>query len=113
MNSRVAGLVQEDPNDPDSVVRKALEMEVQAIYVEADALQIEMGNIIMRMSAAGNANYDVAKKGSQHKDRFSSLAMGVWYIAKREETLKKRYMNRQTNTVVGIVTDMRTFKRGR
>lgn len=113
VNSRLAGLVQEDPDDPESIVRKQMDMEVQAIYIEADALQIEMGNIIMRLSSAGNANYDVAKKGSQHKDRFSSLAMGVWYVAKREEVLKKRYMNRQNNTVIGVVTNMRTFKRGR
>lgn len=111
VNSRLAGLEQEDPNDPDSVVRKQMPMEVEAIFIEADALQIEMGNIIMRTSSAGNANYDVAKKGSQHKDRFSSLAMGVWYVAKREEVLRKRYMNRSNNPVIGIVTDLRTLTR--
>lgn len=102
--SRMAGLVQEDPNDPDSVVKVTVPAEEMAVYIEADALQIEMGNLVMKTTAAGGATYDVAKKNSQHKDRYSSLAMGVWYIAQREEMLRKRHYTRMKTADVGIVT---------
>ena len=57
-----------------------LRTEEKAIYIETDALQVEMGNLVMKVSpGTGNVTYDVAKV-TQHKDRYSSLAMGVWYI---------------------------------
>lgn len=58
---------------------RALTPEERAIYLEADALQVEMGQIVMRIGASNAATYDTAKS-SQHKDRYSSVAMGVWYI---------------------------------
>lgn len=39
-----------------------------------------MGNVIMKVSASGNYLYDTAK-ANQRKDRYSSLAMAVRYIA--------------------------------
>ena len=58
--------------------------EEQAIYIEADALQVEMGNLVMKVSAGtSNITYDTAKK-TQHKDRYQYLAMGVCYSSKLE-----------------------------
>ena len=48
--------------------------------MEGDALQIEMGNIVMRTTTGNIALYDVAR-ASQHKDRYSSMSMAVRYIA--------------------------------
>lgn len=104
VSSRSAGLIQEDPNDPESIVKVTIPPEEMAVYIETDALQIEMGNLVMKMTGAGGVTYDVAKKNSQHKDRYSSFAMGVWYIAQREETLKKQHYARMKTTDVGIVT---------
>jgi len=46
-------------------------MEEKSIFLEADALQIEMGNIVMRQSAGSTVLYDVART-NQHKDRYSA-----------------------------------------
>ena len=55
-----------------------------ANFIEADALQVEMGNIVEKTSAAGNKTYDVPK-ATQHKDRYSSLAMANDYICELEK----------------------------
>lgn len=55
-----------------------------AIFIEADALQFEMGNIVEKTSASGNKTYDVPK-ATQHKDRYSSLAMANDYISELEK----------------------------
>ena len=81
---------------------KRLTVAEKAIYVEADALQIEMGNIVGRQGANGNVLYDSAKS-SMHKDRVSSLMMGIHYISELEENRKRRLMSRNTNMVWGIV----------
>ena len=82
-----------------------LRKEEKAIYIEADALQVEMGNLVMKVSAGtGNVTYDTAKQ-SQHKDRYSSLAMGVWYVYKIEQDNKKIISSRSRGTAcVGIVS---------
>lgn len=77
-------------------------MEERAIRLEADALQVEMGNIVMRVGASNIATYDTAKS-SQHKDRYSSVAMGVWYIGQLEDKAKERIRNARNGAVVGIV----------
>lgn len=71
-----------DTDDNGEGVQKERKLTAQekAIYLEADALQIEMGNIVMKVSVAGNYLYDTAKT-NQRKDRYSSLAMAVRYIA--------------------------------
>lgn len=84
---------------------KILTMEERAIYLEADALQVEMGQIVMRIGASNMATYDTAKS-SQHKDRYSSLAMGVWYIGMLEDKAKERIRNSQLGSVMGIVTNL-------
>lgn len=72
-----------------------------ANYVEADALQTEMGNIVAKPGANGNFLYDVPKSG-MHKDRYSSLAMGNDYIRELEKENIKRF--RRGTPVMGIVS---------
>lgn len=74
----------------------------RAVFIEADALQIEMGNIIGRQGANGNVLYDSAKS-NQHKDRASSLMMGIHYISGIEEVRKRKMMRGNTPMVMGIV----------
>ena len=85
---------------------KKLTIPEKAIFVEADALQIEMGNIIGRQGANGNVLYDSAK-ATMHKDRFSSLAMAVHYISGLEEERKRSLMRRNANMAWGIVGSIR------
>lgn len=98
VDSRVIESLIEEGN---SGIRK----EERAIYIEADALQVEMGNLVMKVSAGtSNITYDTAKK-TQHKDRYSSLAMGVWYISKLEAENKKAIAARTRGTpCIGIVS---------
>ena len=55
-----------------------------AIYLEYDALQIEMGNIIGKPGQNGRMLYDVPK-ATMHKDRCSALAMCNDYICELEK----------------------------
>lgn len=85
---------------------KKLTVAERAIFIEADALQIEMGNIVGRQGANGNVIYDSAKS-TGHKDRYSSLAMGVHYISGLEEERKKRLLRGNAPMVYGIVGSIR------
>lgn len=89
----------EDDDEPDKIVK--LTMEESAIYLEADALQVEMGSIVAKTTMAGNIVYDT-DKNTQHKDRYSALAMGVWYIAQIEEDNKRRLRSRG-DACIGVV----------
>ena len=92
--------------DADSFSKTSpLRKEEMAIYIETDALQVEMGNIVMKASGtSGNVLYDVAKT-SQHKDRYSSLAMAVWYIYKIEQENKAKIAAKKHGGMcLGIVT---------
>lgn len=60
------------------------------VFIEADALQFEMGNIVSKVGASGNVLYDTARV-NQHKDRYSSLAMGNDYICELEKENIKKY----------------------
>lgn len=82
---------------------RKLTTQEKAIFLEADALQIEMGNIVARETAAGSVVYDVAKS-TQHKDRYSSVGMAVRYISALEEINKERYMRGTEGLVVGVVS---------
>ena len=68
--------------------------EQMAIFLEADALQYEMGNIVEKTSSAGNKTYDVPHAG-QHKDRYSSVAMANDYICELEKENKKNLRNNE------------------
>lgn len=65
-------------------VNKVMVMEETAVYIETDALQFEMGNIIPKMTVAGNIQYDTVSN-HLHKDRYSALAMGLEYIYSLEQ----------------------------
>ena len=89
-----------ETEDADEGARR-LSVEETAIYLEADALQVELGSVVAKRSGAGNIIYDTEKQ-NQHKDRYSALAMGVWYIAQIEETNKQRRKHRG-DSCIGIV----------
>ena len=72
-----------------------------ANFIEADALQVEMGNIVEKTSAAGNKTYDVPK-ATQHKDRYSSLAMANDYICELEK--ENMRLHKRGPVCVGITS---------
>lgn len=67
---------------------KRLSQEELGIYIEADALQYEMGNIITRITASGNVVYETSAS-NQLKDRYISLAMALEYVLTLEEENKR------------------------
>jgi len=69
---------------------KRLSKEEMAVFLEADAMQMEMGNIVEKTSSSGNKTYDVPK-ATQHKDRYSALAMANDYISEIEKQNVKNY----------------------
>lgn len=81
-------------------VDKKMDKEEFANFLEADALQIEMGNIVAKTGANGNVLYDVPKS-TMHKDRYSSLAMGNDYISELEKESIKHHQHGPV--CVGIV----------
>lgn len=78
---------------------KRLSPEEMAIFLEADALQFEMGNIVEKTSASGNKTYDVPR-ANQHKDRYSSLAMANDYISELEKESMR--LNKRGPVCIGI-----------
>lgn len=78
-----------------------LTKEEMDIFLQTDALQFEMGNIVERTSSSGNKTYDVPHAG-QHKDRYSSLAMANDYISELEKENVKRF--RRGTPAIGIVS---------
>lgn len=90
--------------EPKEADGKAFTLEEKAIYLETDALQVECGNIVMRVGASNMATYDTAK-ANQHKDRYSSVAMAVWYIGQLEDERKQKIRNARAGTTIGIVSN--------
>lgn len=80
---------------------KQFTMEEKAIFLETDALQFEMGNIIQTVSKSGNVLYDTPSH-RQHKDRYSSLAMANDYISEIEKDNIKRH--KRGVVCVGLAT---------
>lgn len=97
VNNKVAGMDDESENSG-----KRLTAAEKAIFIEADALQIEMGNIIGRQGSNGSVIYDSAKS-TMHKDRVSSLMMGIHYISQLEEERKKKLFYNNDSVVFGII----------
>ena len=91
-----------DENADEAPKKQKLTMEEKAIFLESDALQIEMGNIVMRTTTGNTVIYDVART-TQHKDRYSALSMAVRYIAELEEIRKRRLMQ-PTDACIGVVS---------
>lgn len=109
VNSRMIheGRVQasdEDEAEDTSTKRKSLTAQERAIFLEADALQIELGNIVMKVSSSGTYTYDTAR-ARQRKDRYSSLAMAVRYVSELEGTRKRQLAGRMGGCI-GVVSRM-------
>lgn len=102
MNSRYAETPPDEDSEEESVKQKKLTLQEKAIFLEGDALQIEMGNIIMKTGTGGTILYDVAR-ANQHKDRYSALSMAVRFIAELEDE-RKRKMLRPKNNFIGVVS---------
>ena len=94
-------IVKSDDEDDDGT--RKLTMQEKAIFIEADALQIEMGNIVSKETPSGAVIYDVAKS-TQHKDRYSALGMAIWYISSLEDERKKKLSQKIYADCIGIVT---------
>lgn len=92
--------------DDGETITKSLTTQEKAIFVEADALQIEMGNIVGRQGANGNIIFDTAKS-TGHKDRCSSLMMGIHYISGLEEDRKRKLMRGGAEMTWGITGSIR------
>ena len=105
INSRhiLSGKIVDDDDDDEEgeAAKRKLTKEEQAIFIEADALQIEMGNIVAKETSAGSIVYDVAKS-TQHKDRYSSLAMAVRFIAGLEDERQKKYYSGAGDEAIGV-----------
>lgn len=80
---------------------KRMSKEELANYLEADALQVEMGNVVAKAGASGNVLYDVPKS-TMHKDRYSSLAMGNDYISELEKESMR--LHKRGPVCIGVVS---------
>jgi hypothetical protein len=79
--------------DKSSSDKKAtLAMEEMAIYIETDALQFEMGNIVPVLTASGNIQYNT-QSSNLHKDRYTSVGMALEYVLQLEEKNKENRRN--------------------
>ena len=107
INSRyiVDGKIAAREDDDDGEHKRLTKQEI-AIFIEADALQIEMGNIVGKQGANGNILYDSLKQ-SMHKDRVSSLMMAIHYISGLEEERKRKLMTGGIPIVMGIVSSIK------
>ena len=97
VNSRILQARKIDAEHPDPISRDEL-----AVFIEADALQFEMGNIVCKISQSGNAIYDVPRT-NMHKDRYSSLAYGADYIAELEQANIKKL--KRNPIVIGFASN--------
>lgn len=77
--SRIQDDADDEKTKKEKKRRTVLLTEEALVFKEADSLQAEMGNIVCRRGAKGNSLYDTALS-TQKKDRYSSLAMGMWHI---------------------------------
>ena len=102
MNSRYAEIPPDEEGDDEVPKQRKLTLQEKAIFLEGDALQIEMGNIVMKTGTGGTILYDVARS-NQHKDRYSALSMAVRFISELEDERKRR-MLRPKNSIIGVVS---------
>jgi len=85
LSTRIARIRREEEGTP-------FAMEEEAVFMEADALQVELSYIVAKISQSGNTIYDT-EKARQHKDRYSSLAYACDYISTLEEANVKKHKN--------------------
>ena len=75
-------------------------IEEVSVYTETDALIFECSTIVPRITGAGNTTYDTALT-TQHKDRFSSLSMGMEYVSQLEDANRAKFNNNNQNRCWG------------
>lgn len=92
-----------EDEETEDVKPRPLTSQEKAIYLETDALQIEMGNIVMKNTSSGTVLYETART-NQHKDRYSALAMAVRFVAELEEARKRRLYAYSAHMCVGVVS---------
>lgn len=97
MNSRAVQTIRAEQEDA-----QPMQPEELAVFIEADALQFEMGNIVAKVSASNNVIYDTPRN-TLHKDRYSSLAMGLDYVTQLEEDNIKKY--KRGPVCIGVVSN--------
>lgn len=78
--------------------------EKLAIFIETDALQYEMGNIVSRVTHSGNVVYETSNSGML-KDRYTSLGMALEYIMELED-LNKKNKNKGNEICFGFAHKM-------
>lgn len=78
----------ESKDDNKDKNKNTLLLEEMSVYIETDALQFEMGNIIPRITASGNVVYDTPS-AMLHRDRYTALAMANEWIFTIEEANKE------------------------
>lgn len=83
------------------VKQRNFSMQEEAVFIETDALQVEMGNIISRETESGNTTFGTSTR-LEHKDRYSALAMANMYISGIEAEHKRRYSYRSSRPMVGM-----------
>lgn len=93
-------MIRDKQSEIEDPAKRMSAMEM-AVFLEADALQFEMGNIVSKVGSSGNVLYDTARV-NQHKDRYSSLAMGNDYICELEKENVKKY--KQGPVCVGLAS---------
>lgn len=82
-----------------------LRKEEAAVYYEADAAQAELSTLVAHVSNASSNVIFTTQLTTQHKDRFSSLAMVNWYVEQLEREQKKQIQLRNRGEAcVGLVT---------
>jgi len=70
-----------------SLAKKGMAMEETAVFIETDALQYEMGNIIPQFTVSGNITYNTPST-LLHKDRYTAMAMALEMVYEYEELNK-------------------------
>jgi len=79
-------------NSEASRVKRNMLIEETAIFIETDALQYEMGNILPRITVSGLVTYDVLST-NLHKDRYTALGMACEFVMQIEEFNKDEKRN--------------------
>lgn len=81
-----------------------LRKEEIAVYHEMDACQYELSSLVAHVSDASSNVIFSTQLSTQHKDRFSSLAMANWYCEQIEKYNKRLIQSRQRGDVcIGLV----------
>lgn len=109
INSRnvLSGDLRSEVGEDGEELSKDKTNEELSVYIEADAAQVELGNMVAKRTQSGSYVYDVARPNQQHKDRYSSIAMGVKYIAEMEEVMRRKYQQRLKGYCIGVVGNFR------